>query len=83
MIPCKQCLKFPICLTQTAITCADFHDYFTDTYRDRKEEMRNDFKMNHLTTELQNNAWDYAWDRAKETLPNATGFYRTILAKQK
>ncbi len=83
MIPCKQCLKLAVCLSQKAITCADFHDYFADMYRQRKDEIRDDLKMRHLTTDLQNNAWDYAWDIAKETLPNATGFFRSIIAKKK
>jgi hypothetical protein len=72
--PCDQCLKFAICIGNKQIMCNDFYEYFTKTYRQRKQELREDFSMTHLTESLENNAWDYAWDKAKEIFPDSNMF---------
>jgi len=81
--PCDTCLKFAICVGHKQIRCTDFHDYFGEIYRQRKQEIREDFSMTHLTTMLENNAWDYAWDKVKETFPNAINFRTNIHPKEK
>lgn len=78
MIPCKQCLKFPVCLGRKEIRCDDFHDYLVKVYREKKEIWKEFLKMNHLDIEHQNQAWDSAWDVMQETFPYMRSLYRGV-----
>ena len=83
IIPCKQCLKLPICISRTNISCNSLQDYFnTLHYSIRKKYVKpSKEKSIHdifdVLLEDRNKAWDETWEEMHKTLPNINGMFRS------
>lgn len=75
-IPCKECLKLPICIGQSQLSCDDVHDYFNSVLDHIKREMGIANNKSAVELALRNEAWDKAWDTMRYDLPNIKGLFR-------
>ena len=82
-IPCKNCLKLPICNKQKSIRCQDFYKYFEKSYKKNKGKLQIKLSVQSLDVEHQNEAWKTTWFHINKILPIAKSFYRGISAKNK
>ena len=76
-IPCRECLKFAICIGQKQLSCEDVYTYFNDSHDRLKLEVSGTLEPNQITLEDRNKAWDMLWDVMREDLPNLQGLFRS------
>ena len=76
--PCKQCLKYAICIAQTQLSCEDFYKFFNDMHD--KLKMKHGAKVRKngwaLSLEERNEAWDELWNEVYKCMPNCQGLFR-------
>lgn len=83
IIPCKQCLKLPICISRTNISCNSLQDYFNTLHYSirekyvKPEKRKSIFDVFDITLEERNKAWDETWEEIYECLPKLNGMFRS------
>ena len=85
MIPCirDKCLKYPICIAHTNISCDDLQDYFNSIHYSIMEtyvkpsKKKSVFDVFDLNLEERNKAWDETWAELQKYLPNINGMFRS------
>lgn len=80
-IPCKQCLKYAICVGQRSITCDEVQTYFNNVHDYIKMEMKIHKESNHNLVE-RNKAWDKAWEIMFHDLPNVKALCLNTVRQQ-
>ena len=83
--PCKECLKYPICISEKQLSCDALFTFFNDTHDRLKIEAGADPETIDpfcLSLEERNKIWDEMWEVLYEFLPNIKGMFRNT-KKQK
>jgi len=74
--PCKECLKYAICIGKKQLSCEDFYTFFNDTHDTLKLANGAKDLRSPLTLELRNKAWDQLWVEVRKHMPNCQGLFR-------
>lgn len=70
--PCKECLKYAICIGKKQLSCDDFYTFFNDTH----DTLKSKDLRRPLTLELRNEVWDKVWVEVRTHMPNCQGLFR-------
>jgi len=74
--PCKECLKYAICIGQKQLSCEDFYTFFNDTHDALKLAYGAFTTTSYMTLNLRNKVWDKLWDKVRIHMPNCQGLFR-------
>jgi len=74
--PCKECLKYAICIGKKQLSCDDFYTFFNDTHDTLKLGNEVYTSTGYMTLEKRRKVWGKLWDEVRIHMPNCQGLFR-------